>query len=154
MKIYSTQKAEDPKQNKVASFLPFLGSSQPATPLPTPSPNTLWLALITLELEHEIVELQTQLWPELLRQMEGAALKCSIDNLIKVYIPVFTGIQLFTLYPNVLFYPNCLFCLFTPYLLNVFFQSPLEIRFGPWLCWLSSCVASRIQTCESDNSLC
>lgn len=85
-KIFSTQKVEDPKQNKVTSFLPFLGGSQPATPLPTPSPNALWLALITLELEHEIVELQTQLWPELLRQMEGAALKCSIDNLIKVFI--------------------------------------------------------------------
>ncbi len=51
-----------------------------------PTANALWLALLTLEVEHEILEIQTKLWPELLRQLQEVGEKFSMDAVIKVIL--------------------------------------------------------------------
>lgn len=65
------------------TFLPFLNSGRPG-PFPMPSKNTLWLSYLIFELEHEIMEVQTKFWPELLRQLQSAQPKFSMDNAVKV----------------------------------------------------------------------
>lgn len=77
------QKSEDQKQSK-SSFFPFLGKSDSLQPLPVVSVNTMWMSLIAIELDHEIVELQPKLWSELLRQIHVAPAKTPLDVLIKV----------------------------------------------------------------------
>lgn len=51
------------------------------------SAATPWLALLTLEIEHELFELETKLWPELMRQLHASPAKVSMDNIIKV-VPI------------------------------------------------------------------
>lgn len=48
------------------------------------SATTPWLALLALEIEHEMFELETKLWPEVVRQLHAAPAKFSMDNVIKV----------------------------------------------------------------------
>lgn len=74
-----------------SSFLPpFLGGSSSSAGaalamLPPLNANTAWMSLLTLELEHEILELQTLVWPELLRQLRAvqATSRFSLDSVIK-----------------------------------------------------------------------
>lgn len=86
-KDFFKQKCIDTKESKPAqssTFLPFLGkNSQPTGFLSSPTASTLWLAVLVLEVEHELYELETKLWPELIRQMHTAPLKFNMDNLIK-----------------------------------------------------------------------
>lgn len=73
------------KPVKSSSFIPFLGSgSQPTGFMSTPSNQTPWLALITLEIEHEVFEIETKLWHEIVRQLQASAPKASVDSVIKV----------------------------------------------------------------------
>lgn len=48
------------------------------------SATTPWLALLTLEIEHEMFELETKLWPEIIRQLHASPVKFSMDSVIKV----------------------------------------------------------------------
>lgn len=48
------------------------------------SAATPWLALLTLEIEHEMFESDAKLWPEIIRQLHTAPSKFSMDNIIKV----------------------------------------------------------------------
>lgn len=85
--------ADEPKLSvrTPSSFLPpFLGGSSSAVGatlamLPPIGASTPWMSLLTLELEHEILELQTSVWPELLRQLRAlpSTGKCSLDSVIK-----------------------------------------------------------------------
>lgn len=66
------------------TFLPFLGGSQPTGFIATPTANAPWFALLTLEIEHEVFELDTKLWPAIIHQLHTAPAKFSMDNVIKV----------------------------------------------------------------------
>lgn len=75
---------KESKPTQSTTFLPFLGSSNQAQGLLTCSnANILWLSLLLLEVEHEVYELGSKLWPELLRQMRVSPLKFNLDNMIK-----------------------------------------------------------------------
>ena len=67
---------------KSASFFPFLSGSQTTNQFLTPNPKTLWLSLLTLEIEHELFE--NKLWPELLRQLTRQVGKNGLDLALKV----------------------------------------------------------------------
>lgn len=74
------------KPAQSTSFIPFLGgaSNSPSNSfLSTPSAAHPWLSLLTLDIEHELYEIDTRLWPELLRQMQKSSLKFNMENLIK-----------------------------------------------------------------------
>lgn len=71
-----------------SSFLPAMwgvGSSAGATlaMLPTVSPNTMWMSLVTLELEHEMLERQFGVWSELLRQLRAVPTRFSLDSVLR-----------------------------------------------------------------------
>lgn len=74
---------EDFKKEKSSSFMNFLGSSSQSSVIPQSSAYAVWLSFLTLELEHEIFEIRTRLWPELLRTMNQTSGKVSIENSIK-----------------------------------------------------------------------
>lgn len=71
----------------MSSFIPFLGGSRPNGPFPLPSSTYLWLAYMILELEHEIFELNSRFWPELLCELQQINGKFSMDNIVKVKMP-------------------------------------------------------------------
>lgn len=70
----------------MAAITIFLGSTNQVKALPSPSSLYPWLALLLLELEHEIYEKRTGLWTEFLRQLNDKDRKLSIDNALKVKI--------------------------------------------------------------------
>lgn len=74
----------EPKSSVSSTFIPFLGGSQPTGFFSVHSATTPWLALLVLEIEHEMFEIETKLWPEIIRQLHGASAKFSMDNIIKV----------------------------------------------------------------------
>lgn len=68
-----------------SSFIPFLGGgSQPTGFMSSPSSTAPWLALLTLEIEHEVFEVESKLWFEIIRQMQTMSPKSSLDGAIKV----------------------------------------------------------------------
>lgn len=71
------------KPSQSSAFIPFLSSPQPTGLLATPSPIAPWLALLILEVEHETYELDTKLWPEVVRQLRLTSTKFSMDSVIK-----------------------------------------------------------------------
>lgn len=71
------------KPSPSSSILPFLGGSQPTGLLASPLPSAPWLALLMFEVEHETYELDTKLWPELIRQLRTTSAKFSMDSVIK-----------------------------------------------------------------------
>lgn len=91
-----TSKGDDQRATvrSTSSFLaPFLGGGSAAgatlPALPAVSANSLWMSLITLELEHEILELQTGVWPELLRQLRASSSssgRVTLDSVLKTAV--------------------------------------------------------------------
>lgn len=77
--------------SSTASFLPALlsglgsGAGAMLAMLPAVTPNTMWMALLTLELEHEMLERQSGVWSELLRQLRAvpASTRFSLDGVLK-----------------------------------------------------------------------
>lgn len=83
--FYALKEHNEQKASVSSSFIPFLGGSQPNGFFSIAcSASTPWLALLALEIEHEIFEADTKLWPELIRQMNSSSAKTSLDNSIKV----------------------------------------------------------------------
>lgn len=82
--MFSLQQVDEIKVVKVSSFIPFLGGSRPNGPFPLPSSTYLWLAYMILELEHEIFEINSRFWPELLHELQTINGKFSMDNVVKV----------------------------------------------------------------------
>lgn len=79
------QNTNESKPAITTTFLPFLGSgSQQTGFLSTPSSIAPWMALVTLEVEHEIFEVDTKLWSQIIRQLHAASAKFSMENIIKV----------------------------------------------------------------------
>lgn len=74
----------EPKSNVSSTFIPFLGGSQPSGFFLIHSANTPWLALLALEIEHEMFEIETKLWPEIIRQLHATSSKFSMDSVVKV----------------------------------------------------------------------
>lgn len=67
-----------------SSFIPFLGGgSQSSGFISSPSCTAPWLALLTLEIDHEVFEIETKLWHEIIRQMQASPSKSSLDSSIK-----------------------------------------------------------------------
>lgn len=81
--FHSLYSLEDVKKDKTSSFMNFLGSSSQSSVIPQSNAYAVWLSFLTLELEHEIFEKRTKLWPELLRTMNQTSGKVSIENSIK-----------------------------------------------------------------------
>lgn len=78
------QQVDELRMAKVSSFLPFLGGSRPCGPFPVPSSCFMWLSHMILDLEHEIFEINSRFWPELLRELQTANGKISLDAVVKV----------------------------------------------------------------------
>lgn len=74
----------EPKSSVSSTFIPFLGGSQPTGFFSVHSATTPWLALLALEIEHDMFELETKLWPEIIRQLHATSSKFSMDNIVKV----------------------------------------------------------------------
>lgn len=74
----------EPKSSVSSTFIPFLGGSQPSGFFSVQTATTPWLALLALEIEHEMFELETKLWPEIIRQLHATSSKFSMDNVVKV----------------------------------------------------------------------
>lgn len=77
------QQHNEPKSGGSSIFIPFLGGSQQNGFFSATSVATPWLALLTLEIEHEIFEADVKLWPEIIRQLYASSNKGSMDNVIK-----------------------------------------------------------------------
>lgn len=71
------------KPTQSSALLPFLSGSQQTGFLATPSSNAPWLALLVLEVEHETYELDTKLWPEVVRHLRTTSIKFSMDSVIR-----------------------------------------------------------------------
>lgn len=83
--ILFRQTMNESKPVMSSSFIPFLGGgSQPTGFTSAASAAAPWLALLILDIEHEVFEMETKLWPEILRQMQSLPQKSSLDSAIKV----------------------------------------------------------------------
>lgn len=69
-----------------------MGGSQSTGLFSVHSATTPWFALLVLEIEHEIFETETKLWPEIVRQLHGASAKFSMDNIVKVQSSLTNGL--------------------------------------------------------------
>lgn len=68
-----------------SSFIPFLGGgSQPTGFTSAASSTAPWLALLILDIEHEVFEVESKLWYEIIRQLQAMTSKSSLDSAIKV----------------------------------------------------------------------
>lgn len=74
---------EDLKENKSTSLMSLFSGPNQSSILSVPNTEALWLSNLLLDLEFEIFERNTRLWPTLLRQLYFNNAKTSIDNLIK-----------------------------------------------------------------------
>lgn len=68
-----------------SSFIPFLGGgSQSSGFISSATCSAPWLAFLTLEIDHEVFEIETKLWHEIIRQMQTSTPKSSLDSNVKV----------------------------------------------------------------------
>lgn len=75
-------KLSDIKQIKSNGFSLFGGGSNPLETI-TFSPNHCWLALLGFEIEHEIYEIESSIWPELVNSMALTPHKSALDETLK-----------------------------------------------------------------------
>lgn len=82
--LFVLQQHNEPKSGATSTFIPFLGGSQQNGFFSVATATTPWLALLTMEIEHDIFEAEVKLWPEIIRQLHASSNKSSMDNVIKV----------------------------------------------------------------------
>lgn len=80
---------ESTKAQQSSGFLGFIGGSVSSfSALLQPSAQTLWLSLMILEIEFDLLELQNGIWYELLRQLYLQTKQANINEVLKKVAPL------------------------------------------------------------------